>query len=255
MRFTLLVICLLTLSGCSSSVIIGPSCPQDDRGWTKLVDVTECERRLVIYLFGSPPLLLKKDELKINGYQLDVYARNCIEPIYSDSNGEIEPNMIVDYSDFSKGILRIVTCAWDPRKLDDDVPFTEKTVRMTRENEIKICRRILLEPEPGGQAEIDKLVKEVIADNEKAVANDEKEVPDPELRENLRSEIEENLAHLRNIGIAHPDDVLKGLESLPHLAVDCCCGHLLNGFITEVCEAKEIFEENAPNNDTKPDQQ
>jgi len=255
MPFAFLIICLLTLSGCTSSIIIGPSCPQDDQGMTKLVDVTECERRLVIYLFGSPPLLLRKDVLKINGYRLDVYARDCTEPIYSDGCGEIDPNMVVDYSDFSKGILRIVTYAWDPRRLDDDVPFTEKTVRLTGENKIEISRRILLEPEPGAQAEIDKLVKEVLADNEKAVANDEKEVADPELRVNLGSEIRENLAHLRNIGIAHPDDVLKGLESLPHLAVDCCCGHLLHRYITEVYEVKEIIEENAPNNGSKFDQQ
>jgi hypothetical protein len=54
--------------GCSRHVPLPQNAQERYQGFVNVVDETSGKNRLVVYSFGSPPLLLKKDMIKINGF-------------------------------------------------------------------------------------------------------------------------------------------------------------------------------------------
>ncbi len=226
-------------AGCSQQVRLSDEAVQSYKSFVNVVDETSGGNRLVVYSFGSPPLLLSKDVIKINGFALGIYRSDREGAIYSDGGGEAGPNIIVDYAAFDKGILRITDCVWDPRKpYEDDVPFVEKTVRISAGGTVHSSRRMVLEPEKGDEETIDRLFAQILRENKKGHA-------DEKYHEEAADAIRRDLAQLRNIAIAAPGDILKRVKALPHLAGDCSCQPMKNDCICEVTTIMEIRAEEA----------
>ena len=203
----------------------------DDRykGMVKMVDTTSGHHRLLVHSFGSPPELLRKDVIKACGFALDLKVKGKADPIYTMSMGEIDPFVIIDFSKFSEGLLNLTTCTWDPRTpFPEDTPFIRKTLTIQSDGGIEVTDRILLPAEDGDQQRIDSLVAAILQANQKNghLAFDE---------------IRDQLAHLRNIAINHPNEVLGQIRKLPNLRGDCAGQLMKTGFIDEVEEIKEVL--------------
>lgn len=198
------------------------------KSFQNVVDETSGDYRLVVYRYGSPPLLLKRNTIKIDGFVLDVYRSGQNDPIFSEGGGEIDPQIIIDYSEFENGILRITSCVWDPRKpYEDNVPFVENRVQINITGKVNISRKILLQPEEASNELINKLFAEIIAKSDKA--HNEEDIEDE-----AYEIINQNLAQLRNIALNNPDEILTRMKALPHLTGDCACEHLRSKYLEEV---------------------
>ncbi len=239
MKKILFIIGMLVLPwfGCRREVPHFQKVEERREHFVNVVDEVSGKNRLVINYFGSPPLLLKKGVIKIQGYSLDVYRVGHEEDAYSTGGGEIDPYVIVDYSDLKKGAITITTCTWDPREpYVEDVSFIEISVKLLSDGKISVTRRILLKPEQANKARIDTLFAEILAENEKGHK-------DAAYLEQAAEIINRDLAHLRNISLDHADEILKRMQSLPHLAGDCACEPMKNGYLMEVEAIKEILHE------------
>jgi len=204
--------------------------------YQNIVDETSGDYRLVVFGYGSPPLLLKKDQIKINGYRLDLYRSGQSDPVYTLCGGEINPDIIVDYSDFDKRILRITSCVWDPRDpYIDDVPFVEDCVRIDISGNVNISRKILLKPQNASKEQIDKLFAEITAESQKPHHESDHQ-------DEAYDSINRNLATLRNIALNNPDEILTRMKALPNLTGDCACQHTKNNYIDEVETIQSVLQ-------------
>jgi hypothetical protein len=206
------------------------------KGYQNVVDETSGGYRLVVYGYGSPPLLLKKDQIKINGYHLDIYRSGQSDPVYTLGGGEIDPQMIIDYSDFDKRILRFTSCVWDPRDYyNGDIPFVEDCVKISSNGKISISQKILLKPQNASKEEIDKLFNDIIAESKKPHHESDNQ-------DEAYDSINQNLATLRNIALNNPEDILTRMKALPNLTGDCACQHTKSNYIDEVETIKSVLQ-------------
>jgi len=239
MKRNLVFVCVLLLAlGCSHGVPVSGNTAERFKSFVIVVDETSGKNRLIIGLFGSPPLLLRKDVIKINGFSLAVHQRGRKEAVYGAGSGEINPNVILDYTDFEKGIIRWTDCTWDPRDpYQDDVPFAEATIEIESNGQVAISRKTLLQPEEASKERIDSLFAEILAESRKDYASD---IP---ALERAHEKVNRNMAHLRNISLNCSEEILTRMQALPHLAGDCVCQHMKNGYLSEVETIKQILRE------------
>lgn len=225
----------MVLAGCS---YVAPEPDVDpNRGVVTVIDERHGPIRLVVEAFGSPPLLLRKGVIRICGCELRVTRDGEEEPIHAERHGEIEPDVLIDHTDFDRGILRITMFTSDPRQQDgEDVPFVRTCLTFRPEGRPSVVRDIMLAEGAADDATLEQLVAEILALNARQHDNDEQSEAD-------NAVIKRDLGHLRNAALLRPETILDRLQSLPRLAGDCECQHWQGSYLEEVALLRDIRQE------------
>jgi len=227
----------ITLAGCSVAGHVSESEMDPDDRPVAVIDEEYGSFRLVVEAIGSPPLLLRKGVIRICGCVLRVTRGGQEEPIHAECHGEIEHEVLIDHTDFSRGILRITRFTSDPRQVDGiDVPFVRTCLTLRRDGEASIAHDVLLPPEEVDDTTVEKWIAEILVHNAMPCDGDEQ-------RQEIGQVIERDFGHLRNAAVSRPDAVLPRLQSLPRIAVDCECQHMKRACIEEVVLLRAIQQE------------
>jgi hypothetical protein len=226
-RFTAGILLLVSLCSCISHHI---SIPEEDLEVTLhrelLIDETVGNNRLLVCSFGSPPLLLKHRCIMGSGLDILIINRNAEKTVFTYSQGEIEGDLIIDYSDAESGVFRFTDFTCDPRE-DDEVPFLLETATVRKDGTVELRQEILLKPEDGDIQRIRQLRDAALRDAERE-----------------SNEWESILGHLRNIGMRDPDNVLEAFKSFCGKAVcDGAFSEILGNCVSEVELAKRLLNE------------
>ena len=182
--------------------------------------------------FGDNRLLMSgglSGVVQVCGFELRIVRNGKV--LFERGASEADPDVRVqfpgDYSD--SGMLKLTHYTWDYRSPEADglVPFMSETVSLVQGDHIKIDRKLLLQPEPATSAQI-----RVFRDA--AIEYDKSDKPDD------YDKSEECLQHLRNIGMALPDEVLTVFDGLDQSIEGCATQESLGQYEREVEMAKEI---------------
>jgi len=191
----------------------------------KLVDVTSVHNRLLVYSFGSPPLVIGQDRIQGDGLHLLVVNRGAQEASFGRAWSEASNGAVIDYSEFDTGVLRLTSLTIDRRaKWDELVPFILTTVMFDRDGLRREEGKILIQPESGGPERIRRLTEQALA------ALEEGELEEAYCRP---------LEHLRNIAVADPAPVLEAYKRLAG-KVDGAYAEILRDRVDEVEWMKAI---------------
>jgi hypothetical protein len=228
---------IIALAGCSTADCACRSGVDPGSGLRTVVDEQYGSSHLVVEAIGSPPLLLRKGVIRICGCELRITREGQEEPVHAEQHGEIEPDILIDHTDFSRGIVRITSFTKDPRQEDgSDVPLVRTCLTLGRDGRASIVRDVLLPPEEVDDAAVEKWIAEILALN--AMQSDGEEQ-----RLEIGQVIDRNLGHLRNAAVSRPEAILPRLRSLPPIAVDCSCQHMKQGYLEEVALLGRIRRE------------
>lgn len=235
-RRALVLLLVIASAGCTAAGHVSESDRDSDHRLVRVIDEEHGRFRLVVEAIGSPPLLLRKGVIRICGFELRVTCSQA-GPIYAECHGESEADVLIDHTDFGRGILRITSLTSDPRQQDGiDVPFVRTCVTLRRDGEPQIAHDVLLPPGEADDAMVEKWIDEILAQNAVAWSGDEE-------RRRIGEVIERDFGHLRNAAISRPDAILTRLRLLPRIAVDCECQHMKGAWLKEVALLQSIQQE------------
>jgi len=230
-----LVICatLLVLCGCAQDRANGLF--GHDHLWMGLdadtgdlvLDKTIGDNRLLVRTIGGVEQIheIRRDCIKGGGLNVHIFHGDPPREVFACTWGEIEGDVILDYSQASSGIFLLTDCVVDPRQSGEEwSPFIETRVTILPDGSCQESERLVLAPEQG---DIGMWANAFLlwADN-----------PDH------ASDREDPLGHLLNIAVDRPDEVLRALHDLFRKTDSVGAGESLKICIGNVERIKELRE-------------
>ena len=184
-----------------------------------LVDHTAGDNRLLIYSLGSPLSIVRLHCVRGRGLITELVNRRANRVIFERSSGEINWDVIVDYSDLRSGVLRYTECTWDPRDFRSPVvPFVLTTVSVRTDGSWDTREEIVLKPEAADPKRIRRLEAEMV---------------DAYQREDIEA-FKVAAAHLRNVGVGNPERVLAIFNGFRDRPLTGAFAESLNAYEDEV---------------------
>jgi hypothetical protein len=164
-----------------------------------VLDKTFGENRLLVLTIGGLTEVheVGKDCLKGCGLNVHIFHGNPSREVFACTWGEIEGDVILDYSRAAEGVFLITDCVIDPRQSDRDwSPFIETQLTIRPDGICDRSERLLLAPEKGSIGEWTDIFLH------------------PDEYPEYAKRWEEPLRHLVNIAVDRPDEVLWALQDL-----------------------------------------